>query len=574
MANDQTPQLDRIGTSYVLYRLTEEHRERIVQRALTQGNALSASTRNRLRAIVGPLRLDGFRPGKAPLHRYKEFFLMASHQEDTFAVPVLLAWVESQPQLAQRVRVFLLDRGLLDGDGESFDEEIATFRRTPEWEAAMADLAQEYPDDSEDDLRLMACLVVGALDIDETDDEELEATPEGIPPVFEQALQALGSEIPGSPLWEYVINTFPRDIQNLLREQQAVAAVASELIQAEQEIVNRHADLLRYFGSDLEDRADGSRLLWIDMAEGVAALRRLHALLDDYAAVREPAADRAEEIERRARRETLEAQVDAALAELQALEAPPEMTDAATDDAGEMEESSEEVESLRAQVSELERRVEALESERDAAAEERDALRTQQDALASERDALAQSVRGLEDDIEESRTLAETWRISYQASQRSQMEGDAPSRPIAESIEHAAALAEARFPERLAFSLNTKSDVAIPFDKPQQVYDALEWLATEYYSARCGEISVPDLDFSLKQVCGWRYTPVQSVTTMGMYREYYETTVDGRKRKLEEHIGTGNGYHRGTIRIAFLWDAGCKRAVIGYIGRHQRTRAT
>ena len=573
MSNDQTQEPQGIGVSYVLYRLTEEHREAIVQRALAQGNALSAATRNRLRTIVGPLRLDGFRPGKAPLHRYKDFFLIAGHREDTFADPLLRAWMEAQPQLAQGVSEFLQERSLL-GEGDAFDTEIATFRRSPEWETAMEELAGRYPNDSEDDLRLMACLVKGALDIDERDDAELEPAAKGVPLVFEQALRALGREAPGSRLWEYAVNDFLRDVQNLLKEQQAIAAAAAELVQVEQEVINRHGDLLRYFGSDLEEKADGTRLIWKDMTEGAAALRKLHGLLDEYAAVREPGADRAEEADRRGRRDALEAQVDAALTELQALEATPEDVEAAQAAEAEPAPSPEEVEALRAEVSGLQEQIEGLQAQRDAIVTERDGLAAERDALTSERDALAERVQGLEDDIEESRTLAETWRISYQASQQSQAEEDAPSRPVAESVEHAMELAEDRFREQITFSLNAKSDAAIPFDKPQQVYDALEWLATEFYSARCGESSVPDLDFSLKQVCGWRYTPVQSVTTMGMYREYYETTVNGRKRKLEEHIGTGNGYPRGTIRVAFFWDAERRRVVIGYIGRHQRTRAT
>ena len=61
---------------------------------------------------------------------------------------------------------------------------------------------------------------------------------------------------------------------------------------------------------------------------------------------------------------------------------------------------------------------------------------------------------------------------------------------------------------------------------------------------------------------------------MGQFEEYYEIVVDGRKGNLEEHIGTGNGYARGTIRIAFLWEADRRKVVVGYIGRHQRTTAT
>ena len=575
MSEENVQTRKRIGTSYAMYRLAEEHRGAVVQRALEREKALTPETARLLRSFVAGARLPGFRPGKAPLSRYADLFLEFVRGHDRMAAAILRAWRESEDGLVERVRAFLVGRGMLEGDGEEFDDEITTFRRTPEWETAMTDLAQQHPEDSEEALHLMACLVVGALDIDETDDEEIGPAPEdAIPEAFLPMLRALGQEPPSSPMWEFATDVFPEVLRELRKQSEEAFTDVVQLADAEREIIEQHADLLRYFGSDLEDQADGSRLLWSDVKAAAAAIRKLHELLDGYATVREPAAVRNEEAARRTRRETLEAEIDAALAGLQALEAPPELTDALPDDAEEPEASPEEMQALRAEASELQHRVEALESERDLIAGERGALRIERDALASECDALAEQVQSLEDDIEESRTLAETWRIFYQASQQSRTEEDVPFRPVAENVEHAAVLAEDRFPEQLTFSLNTKSDVTIPFDKPQQVYDALEWLATGYYSARCGESSVPDLDFSLKQVCGWRYTPVQSERTMGQFPEYYETTVDGRKRKLEEHIGTGNGYHRGTIRIAFLWDADRKRVIVGYIGRHQRTRAT
>ena len=564
MAEENVQTRERIGVSYVLYRLTEEHREEIVQQVLASGSDVSTATRNRLRTLVGPLRLDGFRPGKAPLHRYKEFFLIAGHREDMFAAPLLRAWFESQSQLAQRVGEFLRERGLLEGEGDDFDREIATFRRDAEWDSAMAELAEQYPDDSGDDLRLMACLVKGALDIDETDDDELKPPPEGVPAVFQEALRALGSDVPGSHLWEYAVNTFPRDVHNLLKEQQAAAAVVLQLRDAEQALIEQHGELLSYFGSDLPDRIDGETLLWSDVNGAVAAIRTLHGHLDGYAAVRDPAAVRSEEAARRDRREALEVEVDAALAALRELEAPPPADAPA---AAEEPPSSEEVESLRAEVSELQDRVEALESERDAAVRERD-------GLVAERDAMKLSVEELERDLEESRGNEENFRQLYLAAYARGEDAPQEEAPAAESVEHAVQLSEERWAGQLEFRLNSRSDLTIPFDKPQQVYDALEWLATVYVKSKTGEESTPDLDHSLRLSCGWKYTPFQSDTTVGMYKDYYETLVDRQKRRLNEHIGTGNGHPRGTIRVAFLWDAPRQRVVVGYVGPHQRTRAT
>jgi hypothetical protein len=135
-------------------------------------------------------------------------------------------------------------------------------------------------------------------------------------------------------------------------------------------------------------------------------------------------------------------------------------------------------------------------------------------------------------------------------------------------------LAKENLADWITFQLNSKSDIEVPFDNPRQVWDALEWLATTYYHARMGENGEPDLNFSLRHACGWRYASNQSDVTVGKYKDYYETHVGHRSHELREHIGTGNGYHRGTIRIAFAWEAVEKKVIVGYIGRHQRTDAS
>ena len=134
--------------------------------------------------------------------------------------------------------------------------------------------------------------------------------------------------------------------------------------------------------------------------------------------------------------------------------------------------------------------------------------------------------------------------------------------------------AENRWPNELRLALNNNSDHKLYFDQPNQVYSALEWLATTYRNSRTGEKPVGNLDVSLFTTCGWRYRPFQSDAAPGKYRSDYQTTDAGRKYILDEHIGRGTGRTPGQIRVAFAWDEERKMVVVGYIGRHQRPNAT
>jgi hypothetical protein len=71
------------------------------------------------------------------------------------------------------------------------------------------------------------------------------------------------------------------------------------------------------------------------------------------------------------------------------------------------------------------------------------------------------------------------------------------------------------------------------------------------------------------------YKTSQHDTTMTTYRNSYTTRVGGRTVWLREHIGKGASLDpRRTIRIAFDWDRGLRKVIIGYIGRHQKTAAS
>ena len=84
-----------------------------------------------------------------------------------------------------------------------------------------------------------------------------------------------------------------------------------------------------------------------------------------------------------------------------------------------------------------------------------------------------------------------------------------------------------------------------------------------------------DLNESIKSTCGgWEYKPNQKDITFNMYPEWYTTTMDGTTYELRKHIGKGTGRDSNIIRIAFNWDDASQRVLVGYIGPHQRSRAS
>ncbi len=145
-------------------------------------------------------------------------------------------------------------------------------------------------------------------------------------------------------------------------------------------------------------------------------------------------------------------------------------------------------------------------------------------------------------------------------------------------VEDAVEQAKRTFEETLVFALNAKSQQNSAFEKPEEVFQALSWLATYL---RIGKLN-PDvgvnlnevLDESLKKAVrpNWFYTPRQSSTATGKYPDSYTTSHQGKKYDLHEHIGRGKSHSaKGNIRIAFAWDEKKGKLIVGYIGRHQPT---
>ena len=154
-------------------------------------------------------------------------------------------------------------------------------------------------------------------------------------------------------------------------------------------------------------------------------------------------------------------------------------------------------------------------------------------------------------------------------------EVEVPS-PVVESVHDAVEMARALFRQELVFAPNSESSIEEnPFRDPGKVWDALQWLATTYYSSKMGRLRITDFDQSIKEACGWWYKGDQGETTVSRYRDSYTARVDGKRYTLVEHIGKGTTFDsRYTIRIAFNWDRERRQVIIGYIGRHQQTDAS
>ncbi len=561
-----------VGLTHLFTAMPKDFGDGVVKKALTGQLQVSGETRAALRKAVGSyVSVDGFRnPELAPAPLLQEPVSHWARQRDDLAGAVLKVWSESQKPLQERVDTYLREKGLLNGEPDYSAHRISVVQPDPSWNDAMEGLVEGNPEISRQDLLLMSSYISGRVaQAAEKESDPAVPAPETSPiseelsGVFQRALNILRMLSPNAPEWEQGVEGFVEAIAEIREKKQDEAKAVAELDAEVMAMAQLHANLLAFFEWDAEEKLKERAHPWADMETARGAIESLAGLLKEYSPVHPIAAVRSEEAQRAPHRAEMQQRIDEALAHFEVLEvqARPPLS-VAPEEGADTAVMAEPVQPL---ISEEE--LTTLQAEHQRLAEANRSLVTD-NALLKER------ANQLSSELGESRNLAENWRLSYHESRRTRALMPVEPLPEFQSVEHAVRLAQERFGDRLSFQLIAKSDTSIPFDKPRQMWDALEWLATAYYDAKTGGSGDTDFDLSLRQVCGWHYTPAQSPVTVGQYREYYEIWLRGRKRELLEHIGTGNGYHRGTIRIAFLWDAEEKKLVVGYIGRHQRTDAS
>lgn len=203
--------------------------------------------------------------------------------------------------------------------------------------------------------------------------------------------------------------------------------------------------------------------------------------------------------------------------------------------------------------------------------------------LEGEKQQLKEQVGQLQDEKERARNEAEQWRKAYQEEQKT--EDEAPIGPVSEDLPPATLtdaverILSEYGPDaeetRVRIPKNVRGGITDEFEDAESAYDALKWLATTFVDAKRGEERCPNLDLSCRRNSGFGYNAHQSDRTMGEYPDDYHLRWNGEGRALKRHLGKGSSKDpRETLRIAFFYDEEQQEAIVGYVGQHQRTRAT
>ncbi len=206
----------------------------------------------------------------------------------------------------------------------------------------------------------------------------------------------------------------------------------------------------------------------------------------------------------------------------------------------------------------------------------------ERDAFKESRDAALSEAERLSEELASAQQQEEYWRNEYIAlkkqSRGTKLEKEAEVVLEANNVQEAIYIAEEQFGEQLIFSLNSKSDENTPYKSPTEVLNAITWLATSYRDARMGFEKGLNLDESIKtKVDGWFYSGGQSEVTAldPRFRSWYECSYRNKKHLVIEHIGRGsNTDPRLSVRIGFKWVEDEEKVLIGFVGQHQRNRAS
>ena len=570
--------------------MSPEHASSVVDRALDFRAEASVSTRNRFNsAIKGSVSVAGFRDAsKAQRHQLREPVLteVVMGENGRLAGAVLRTWAESNDALRAMVTSHLRGRGMsVDGP----DLQVGMFRSTwpmHEWSVESDLVTNEDISDSFDtnDIALMLCYVSGRV--------PAEAQVEAESPLFQQWLDELSELPPEAPEWDYA-DEFATSVAGLAfakiaeRRTVQIEAIANSVTETREEF----DDELQYLEVDIGSWSadDTVRLGVIEPA--LEVLTELKSALIEYRLIRPQASSRSEESLRASEREGCEKLILSIVASWDELVNVPEAPDDDTTSHAPHDDSSNGVASIDNPPTTDADAIETVLAEilgSDSINPELDRLRRSNESITSENDRLTRDSHDLRADktqlgdqisrlkreLSQSREMQEYWRRTYVSASAGQTRDEEEQPGQVANVKDALTLAEKTFPDQLRLALNSKSNKNSPFQRPEEVFDALGWLATEYHRQRSNPGDAPNFDKLIKEACpGWSYKPKQTVETKEQFVEWYTTTLDGKTYELDAHIGKGTSYDpQQTIRISFDWDDDLKQVIVGFLGRHQRNR--
>ncbi len=527
--------------------------ETVVKRAIDSRDKVSKEARGLLNsAINSTVKVPQFpkEPAKAPTPYLMEHVLKAVTIFDKLTGAVLKVWAESHDVLEDVVVKHLEDLAMPakypDFSGNQFR---GTWFRDA-WTRETNKILERHGEFDKDDVALMLCYVSGKIPgSEETKDD-----------VLSQSLKYLRSLPANAPEWREAIPGFAESMQAIIETKKTQYKQANDLDTLIAEVRDIFSSELDFFQKDIASWSAAHLLPDADLSKVLQDTQNMRSLLTDYQPIHEPAPVLEEERERRPRRVKLENRLLPIIDRIDQF-----MSESHTPPIEQEQQSDVPAAQQPAQVPDNQRAF----SEADYIA-----LKSEHE---TEVESLQSQLHERQDEIEKLQKEAERWRRHYieEASKEAVITGENEDLSI-ESVNDAVELAKERFDDELLFQLNGKSRVEDnPFKHPKAVWDALQWLATTYYGARMGEISLTNPDVSIRKACKWWYKGHQSDITMNKYEDWYTTRVGNKIHWLKKHIGTGSSKDaRYTIRIAFDWDKSEERVVIGFIGQHQQTDAT
>lgn len=554
----------------IFWLMDDKFRDAVVLSALKHRGSASTSVRDRLNGAISPLDMPGFRDAsKAKPNQLQVPILDAIRQGNSrLASGVLAAWKESQEPL----RCLVVEH--LDGEKIPTDTNFAKncFHASwsrDEWLSQRDLIIERHESLERDAVALMLCLASGRLPIPDKDEE----LPKLETPRFLRWAGELADLPPDAPEWDEA-ETFIDYLDDLIEMKGAllIRAVYDTLKEELEKVRTEYQDELRYLDVELDAWFGEAEARPASMPEALELIENLRKEMKLYSKVRPQAPSREEELRRaseRAERETAIFDTVAEWRQLMARYDTPEpepmavgepRTEYEVEEQAPHEEDADRVpkeafDTLKSERDGLEQKIVALDAERDSLAQENQGLRLQKEQI-------NEQIGELRSELTKSREMEERWRRCYVEEKKAPVREEEPI--TVANIKDAIALAQKKFPQELLIALNSKSQKNSPFQKPDEVFDALAWLATAYRNAPA----------TIREACpGWFYKPRQTDTTMGMYTEWYQTKAEGRTFELPNHIGKGSSFDpKSTIRIGFAWDEEKKRVVVGFIGLHQKNR--
>ena len=611
-----------------------ERRAAVVSRVLNEFSGLPVAARNALRSAVNDEIIPtsgGFRRGQAGRALDRSSFLLqepvvqAVITSDVLAAAVFQCWAESHPSLREAVERHLTGRGLTT-PGLNFPERLFHgYWPVHQWEVEQGAFAQTYGEDfASDDVALMLCYVSGNLPIAPEKEGPIGGDEGSLLTALSAALSAMRGLPATSWEWDRQIPDFIASVSRLIDEKAAQLQWTAEFDAILQSLRDQHGELLRFFEQDTLQWAAARVSEDADTATTLKLAEKLQSRLNEYRPIHDMAPGISEERERIQRRAELQPAIIETLQTIDSLMTgdspvpvtvslagdphapapPPDPHTAVSIDHGSeprsvpqqpaAPESPRPLESEPTQATTLQEAhfsPELAPSSTPSAgatspgvsAADYTALRSENYGLRDDATALLSQNQGLRDEVEALKTelfssqeKEDSWRLAYRTAKGVTLEEVEVPSPVVESVHDAVEMARARFRQELVFAPNSESSIEEnPFRDPGKVWDALQWLATTYYSSKMGRLRITDFDQSIKEACGWWYKGDQGETTVSRYRDSYTARVDGKRYTLVEHIGKGTTFDsRYTIRIAFNWDRERRQVIIGYIGRHQQTDAS